>query len=34
MTKILDFAIKLLIVGGVIGFFIGLSLMLELVFIR
>jgi hypothetical protein len=34
MVKILDFAIKLLIIGGIIGFFIGMSLVLELVFIR
>jgi hypothetical protein len=34
MARILDIAIKLLIIGGVIGFFLGLSLVLELVFIR
>jgi hypothetical protein len=34
MVKILDFAIKLLIIGGIIGFFIGMFLVLELVFIR
>ena len=34
MTKIIDIAIKILIVGGVFGLLIGLSLMLELVFIR
>lgn len=34
MTKIIDIAIKILIVGGVFGLLIGLSLMLELAFIR
>ena len=34
MTKIIDIAIKILIVGGIFGLLIGLSLMLELAFIR
>jgi hypothetical protein len=34
MAKVINFAIKLLIIGGLIGLFIGLSLMLELAFIR
>jgi hypothetical protein len=34
MAKIIDFAIKILIVGGLFGLFIGLSLVLELTFIR
>ena len=34
MTRILNFAIKILIIGGLIGLFIGLALVLELTFIR
>jgi hypothetical protein len=34
MSNILNFAIRILIVGGFIGILIGLSLVLELVFIR
>jgi hypothetical protein len=34
MARIIDFAIKILIVGGLFGLFIGLSLVLELTFIR
>ena len=34
MAKILDFAIKILIIGGLFGLFLGLSLVLELTFIR
>jgi len=34
MAKIIDFAIKILIVGGLFGLFVGLSLVLELTFIR
>lgn len=34
MVKFIDFAIKILIIGGVFGLFLGLSLMLELTFIR
>jgi len=34
MAKFIDFAIKILIIGGVFGLFLGLSLMLELTFIR
>ena len=34
MAKFIDIAIKILIIGGVFGLFLGLSLMLELTFIR
>ena len=34
MIRFIDFAIKILIVSGFLGIFIGLSLVLELVFIR
>lgn len=34
MAKFIDFAIKILIIGGIFGLFLGLSLMLELTFIR
>jgi hypothetical protein len=34
MTRFIDFAIKILIVGGLFGVFLGLSLVLELTFIR
>lgn len=34
MAKFIDFAIKILIIGGLFGLFLGLSLMLELTFIR
>jgi len=34
MVKFIDFAIKILMIGGVFGLLLGLSLMLELVFIR
>ena len=34
MTRIIDFAIKFLIVGGILGLFYGLSLSLEVMFIR
>jgi len=34
MAKFIDFAIKILIIGGVFGLFLGLSLVLELTFIR
>jgi hypothetical protein len=34
MVKILDFAIKILIVSGIFGLLLGLSLVLELTFIR
>jgi hypothetical protein len=34
MSKIIDFAIKLLMIGGIIGLLLGLSLVLELIFIR
>jgi len=34
MAKFINFAIKILIIGGVFGLFLGLSLMLELTFIR
>jgi hypothetical protein len=34
MARIIDFAIKILIIGGLFGLFLGLSLMLELTFIR
>jgi hypothetical protein len=34
MTRFIDFAIKILIIGGLFGLFIGLALVLELTFIR
>ena len=34
MDRILNFAIKILMIGGVFGLLLGVSLMLELVFIR
>jgi hypothetical protein len=34
MEKIINIAIKILMVGGVFGLLLGLSLMLELAFIR
>jgi hypothetical protein len=34
MVKILEFAITILLIGGLIGLILGASLMLELVFIR
>jgi len=34
MAKILDFAIKILMIGGVFGLLLGFSLVLELAFIR
>jgi hypothetical protein len=34
MAKIIDFAIKILIVGGLFGLFLGLALVLQLTFIR
>jgi hypothetical protein len=34
MTRILDFAIKILIIGGFFGLFLGLALVLQLTFIR
>jgi len=34
MIKIIDFAIKILMIGGLFGLLLGLSLMLELAFIR
>jgi hypothetical protein len=34
LEKIINFAIKLLMIGGVIGLLLGLSLVLELAFIR
>jgi hypothetical protein len=33
MTRFIDFAIKILIIGGLFGLFIGLALVLELTFI-
>jgi len=34
MARIIDFAIKILIIGGLFGLFLGLALVLELTFIR
>ncbi|CAB5222667.1 hypothetical protein UFOVP367_31 [uncultured Caudovirales phage] len=34
MEKIINIAIKILMVGGLFGLFLGLSLVLELAFIR
>ena len=34
MAKFINIAIKILILGGLFGLFLGLSLMLELAFIR
>jgi len=34
MTRIIDIAIKILMIGGVLGLLLGLALMLELAFIR
>jgi hypothetical protein len=34
MTKIIDIAIKILMIGGFFGLLLGLSLVLELAFIR
>jgi hypothetical protein len=34
MTKILDFAIKILMIGGIFGLILGIALVLELAFIR
>jgi len=34
LEKIINFAIKLLMIGGAIGLLLGLSLVLELAFIR
>jgi len=34
MTKFINFAIKILIVGGFFGLFLGLAVVLELTFIR
>ena len=34
MTRILDFAIKILIVAGIIGLAIGVDMMIELILIR
>ena len=34
MVRILDFAIKILMIGGIFGLLLGLSLVLELAFIR
>ena len=34
MVRFIDFAIKILMIGGTLGLLLGLSLMLELAFIR
>jgi hypothetical protein len=34
MARIINIAIKILIIGGLFGLFLGLSLVLELTFIR
>jgi len=34
MTRFIDFAIKILMIGGAFGLLLGLSLVLELAFIR
>ena len=34
MAKLINIAIKILIIGGLFGLFLGLSLVLELTFIR